>query len=103
MIYTIATQKGGTAKTTTAAVLAQAAAYRGKRVLAIDLDPQGNLSFAAGADARHAGSFELLHGADLEEVTQTTAQGIDIITASPNLRRTARRTYLSPSLNPACQ
>lgn len=86
MIYTIATQKGGTAKTTTAAVIAQAAAYRGRRALAIDLDPQGNLSFATGADARRAGSYELLHGATIEEVTQTTAQGIDVITASPNLR-----------------
>jgi len=51
-ILTVAVQKGGTGKTTTAAVLAQAAAYRGKPCLAIDLDPQGNLSFALGAIGR---------------------------------------------------
>ena len=48
-IITTAAQKGGTGKTTTAASLAQAAAYRGRRCLAIDLDPQGNLTFAPAA------------------------------------------------------
>lgn len=86
MIYTIATQKGGTGKTTTAAALAQAAAYTGKKALAIDLDPQGNLTFAFAADAGAPGSYELLNGAPIEEVIQSTAQGVDIIAASPNLQ-----------------
>lgn len=86
MIYTIATQKGGTGKTTTAAALAQAAAYTGKKALAIDLDPQGNLSFALAADATAPGSYELLNGSPVEEVIQTTPQGVDVITASPNLQ-----------------
>ena len=86
MIYTIATQKGGTGKTTTAAALAQAAAYTGKKALAIDLDPQGNVSFALAADATAPGSYELLNGSPVEEVIQTTPQGVDVITASPNLQ-----------------
>lgn len=86
MIYTIATQKGGTAKTTTAAVIAQAAAYRGKKALTIDLDPQGNLSFATAADATRPGSYDLLHGTPAEDLKQRSPQGLDTIPASPNLQ-----------------
>ena len=85
-IVTIANQKGGTAKSTTAAALAQAAAHRGQRVLAIDLDPQGNLSFFLQADTRRPGIYELLEGkAKPAEVIQRTAAGVDIIPASWNL------------------
>ena len=47
---TIANHKGGVAKTTTALNLAVLLANQGSRVLACDLDPQGNLSLALGAD-----------------------------------------------------
>jgi chromosome partitioning protein len=47
---TIANHKGGCAKTTTALNLAVALAAKGARVLAVDLDLQGNLSASLGAD-----------------------------------------------------
>lgn len=47
---TIANHKGGCAKTTTSLNLAVVLASQGSRVLAVDLDPQGNLSVALGAD-----------------------------------------------------
>ena len=84
-IITTAVIKGGTGKTTTAAALAQAAAAAGKRVLAIDLDPQANLTFAIGADQNRPGSYELLNGGDPSELLQETPQGITAIAASPNL------------------
>ena len=86
MIYTIATAKGGTGKTTTAAALVQAAAYKGRKALAIDLDPQGSLTFALGADARRAGAYELLHGAPAADVIQKSPQGMDVISASLDLQ-----------------
>lgn len=43
-------QKGGVGKTTTAAALAAGICKEGKRVLAVDLDPQGNLGFSLGLD-----------------------------------------------------
>ena len=49
-IYAIANQKGGVAKTTTAASLAAALSARGQAVLAVDLDPQACLTFSLGYD-----------------------------------------------------
>lgn len=89
-IITTAVIKGGTGKTTTAAALAQAAVQDGKRVLAIDLDPQANLTFAIGADPNVAGAYQLINGAPAAELIQSTAQGIDTIAASPDL--TAEKT-----------
>lgn len=84
-IITTAVIKGGTGKTTTAAALAQAAAAAGKKVLAIDLDPQANLSFFIGADQNAPGSYQLLHGAGAAQLIQATEQGIQAIAASPDL------------------
>ncbi len=85
MIVTAAVIKGGTGKSTTVAALAQAAADAGKKVLAIDLDPQANLSFFIGADPTAPGSYQLLHGADPAQLIQRTQQGIDAIAAAPDL------------------
>ena len=86
MILAIANQKGGTAKSTTAAALAQAAAHKGRRVLAIDLDPQGNLSFFLAADVTRPGAFEVLDGLPTADAIQATAGGLDVIPASWNLQ-----------------
>ena len=48
MVIAVASQKGGTAKTTTTAHLGLALAERGKRVLVLDMDPQGHLGEAFG-------------------------------------------------------
>ena len=87
-VITIAIQKGGTGKTTTAAALAQAAAYKGRRVLAIDLDPQGQLGFTLAADnSRNRGNaYNLLSGIRAQDLIQTTPQGVDIIPAAWDLQ-----------------
>lgn len=83
-VLAVAIQKGGAGKTATAAALVQAAAYKGKRVLAIDLDPQGNLSFTLAADTTGAGSYALLEGIPAENLIQHRG-GVDVIPASWNL------------------
>ena len=85
MILCTAVIKGGTGKTTTAAALAQAARMKKKKVLAVDLDAQANLSDYLAGDSVKAGSYDLLHGADVADVIQQTAQGIDLIPASTDL------------------
>lgn len=49
-VLAVTNQKGGVAKTTTAVSLAAELARRGQRVLAVDLDPQSNLTLAFGLD-----------------------------------------------------
>ena len=63
-VFTIANQKGGVGKTTTAVNIAAALALQGLRTLVIDRDPQGNASTALGIEHRPGtpSSYEVLIG-----------------------------------------
>lgn len=85
MIIAVANQKGGQGKTTTAQAITTGAARIGKKTLAVDLDPQGNLTFSMGGNGADIGAYELITGkATPGQIIQHTQQG-DIITASSSL------------------
>ena len=73
IIIAVCNKKGGVAKTTTAHALGAGLAYKGKRVLLIDLDSQCNLSQAVGADLMGSGSGSVLRG---EAAAANTVQQI---------------------------
>ena len=75
-IITVANQKGGVGKTTTAINLATALAAIGEHVLIVDLDPQGNASTGLGIDRRdrNLSSYDLLtESAGVRDIVQETA------------------------------
>ena len=88
-IIAIANQKGGVGKTTTTVNLAACLAEAGKRVLVIDMDPQGNTTsgFGIEKDSIENTVYQVLIGeCDLAEAIQTTAvKRLDIVTSNINL------------------
>lgn len=74
MIITLANNKGGVSKTTIAQALANGLKKKGYKVLAIDLDPQGNLSYAMNAGNPVLTAYDLLDGEPAEQCIIDTTQ-----------------------------
>ncbi|MCI5869776.1 MAG: AAA family ATPase [Dorea sp.] len=88
-IIAIANQKGGVGKTTTAINLSACLAEKGQKVLAIDMDPQGNMTSGLGLDkdSIEKNIYDLMIGeSDVNEVLQKEAQdNLDVIPTSIDL------------------
>ena len=88
-IIAIANQKGGVGKTTTAINLASCLAEAGKKVLTIDLDPQGNMTSGLGVDKNNLENtvYELMldECSIKESMVKTNIPNLTVIPANVNL------------------
>ena len=89
-IISIINQKGGVGKTTTAINLAAGLSSQGKRVLIIDLDPQGNATTGLGLsnnDNSDRTIYSVLNGTRKvsEVITKTNIENLDLITSNVDL------------------
>lgn len=108
-IIAVSNQKGGVGKTTTTQALTAGLAEKGYRVLGIDLDPQGNLSAACGAENYNVPTvYELMkQDAEPQEVIQHMKGGYDIIPsnimlagAEQELSQTGKEHRLKEAVSP---
>lgn len=82
---TLANNKGGSGKTTTAVNLAAVFAEIGLRVLVVDLDPQGSATYWLGAEEAPTGLVEFSQGGMRvsQIIRSTTTRGLDLLPVSP--------------------
>ena len=84
-VVAVLNQKGGTAKTTTALSVAAGLAQKGKRVLLIDLDPQGNVGVSLGINSPRSMYHVLFRDVKLEHATVPIRDNLDIVTGDSSL------------------
>ena len=88
-IYTIANQKGGVGKTTTSINLASSLATYNKRVLLVDMDPQGNATMGSGIDKNSLehSIYDVIVGEVLPDraIRRNGEAGIDLLPANRDL------------------
>lgn len=88
-IIAVANQKGGVGKTTTAINLSSCLAEKGKKVLAVDMDPQGNMTSGLGVDKNSVENtiYDLIIGESIIDkvLRKDIMKNLDIIPANIDL------------------
>lgn len=94
-ILTIANQKGGVGKTTTAVTLAHGLAMAGRRTLLVDLDPQGHVAFSLGIP-KTPGFYNLIVDEEpIEKVAIPTRENLEIIPGDKHTEKAKRAVVVS--------
>ncbi|MDQ3109484.1 MAG: ParA family protein [Bacteroidota bacterium] len=91
MIIALANHKGGTGKTTSTINIGRALSTMGKKILLVDLDPQGNLSYSLGLGNEANTIIDLLSGNKTFNETACESNGMHIIPSNTGLNEYAAR------------
>ena len=91
LVISFANHKGGVGKTTSAVNVAAVLAEMGKRVLLMDLDPQGSASLHLGVRDKGSGFLSALESTVALPVIPTGVDGVDLIPSGPALSAAAQR------------
>lgn len=115
LVYAVVNQKGGVGKTTTAVNVAASVALAGRRVLLVDVDPQGNATSGVGIEkSKLANSVYQVLVDDLpmeEVIVRTSVEGLDVVPSTLDLAgaeielmtRISREQVLKHAIEPVRQ
>lgn len=98
VVISIALQKGGVGKSTTAQALASTLGFKGKKVLLIDMDAQGNVTYASGVNTPEYSITKVLEGGCKADTAVIHCKYYDLLAADTYLTNIEMSINVAPTL-----